>query len=137
MRDVDVVHDHQRSAQDAIALRLPLSCTDIVGRMEADPFPVSDVGDAVGDRDSGEGGGLLHSFPIDSLTQTVTTDDDRGVPEVRQRGRQSCIELEDVIARGDTVAYPLKDSSIFRVFHLSHLLTQDDDGIEASPEIMP
>ena len=72
MRDVDVVHDHQRSArekaQDAITLRFPLSCTDIVGRMEADPLSVSDVGDAVGDRDFGEGRSLLHSFPIDSLT---------------------------------------------------------------------
>jgi hypothetical protein len=72
MRDVDIVHDHQWSArekaQDPIAFRLPLSCTDIVGRMETDPLSVSDVGGTVGNRDSGEGGGLLDSVSIDSLT---------------------------------------------------------------------
>src|SRR5262249_20583455 len=72
VRDLYVVSDHQRSARekakDPIGLRFPFSCTDIVGCIEADPFPLTDFGDAIGDRDSGEGRGLLNSFPIDSLT---------------------------------------------------------------------
>jgi hypothetical protein len=42
MRDLDIVHDHQWSARekakDAITLRLPLSRTDIIGRMETYPL---------------------------------------------------------------------------------------------------
>ena len=101
MRNLDIVHDHQWSARekanDPITLRLPFSCTDIIGRMQADPLSISDVGSTVSNRDSGGGGGLLHSVSINSLTETMTTDDNRGIPKVRQQGSHSCIQLEDII----------------------------------------
>jgi len=69
------------------------------------------------------------------MTQTVTADDDRSVPGVRQRSTHSLIELNDVILRGDTVTDSLKQGGI--LFSLPHLLTQDHDGVEASTEIVP
>jgi len=101
MRNLDIVHDHQWSARekakDPITLRLPFSCTDIIGCMEGDILSISDVGSTVSNRDSGEGRGLLHSVSINSLTETMTTDDNRGIPKVRQRGGHSRIQLHDVV----------------------------------------
>ena len=86
MRDVEILCDHQRSARkkakDSVALRLALACANVVGRMEADSLSLCDVGDTVSDGDPGQGRGSLHSFSIDHLTQSMTADDDRGIPEV-------------------------------------------------------
>jgi len=82
MRDFDHQRSAREKAKDAIALRLPLSRTDIIGRMETYRLSISDVGGTVGNRDSGEGGGLLHSISINGPTETMTTDNNGGVPKV-------------------------------------------------------
>ena len=79
---------------------------------------------------------MLHSFPVDHLTQTVMTDDDWRVSEVRQRGTNSRVESEDVVLRGHTMTNSLKQGSILWIVGLPHLLTQDHNRVEASPEMV-